>query len=266
MTHTYYHPRDLYVDRVQLWLHINCQDVAGFATFTDAGKVRWHIGSLKNFTGLPKHAKVEAWRPVMPDDFPDTLPEPMRLMEPPQWQSPPEPRSEPEAAESDHGWPYPHIRLGRPGQPPESVEECEARILRFLRTREHFERERPKIERLWPPELVTAAAVVDKMLKAAPTRQLAFLRRDDYADFFCDESDKRPMPARWDPTPRDTSEYEDGRVARWIVPGSGHYFGWRAARPPFSFRQIAEILRVDEDSARKHYRHQCERAFKRATG
>jgi hypothetical protein len=257
---------DLNADGVPLWLRISCESVAGHVAFTPGGNPRWRIGSLENWEKLPRGVHVDAWCPVDPANFPDVLPDPIRLVKSVEWKSPSAPHSEPESAETDYGWPHPHIRLGKPHEAPQSVEECEARILRFMRTRHHFERDRPIVAKAWPDELMQSAAVVDKMLASAPTRRLGFLREDDYADFHHDTSDKRPLPSRWEPTPRDCSEYDDGRVAGWIVSGSGQYFAWRAARPPFSFRQIAEILKCDEETARKFYKHQCERAFKKATG
>lgn len=263
MTASYYSTDYLYAAREPVVLRVQYEDVIGWADFTPAGKPRWRVGSLTSYTELPKDAEVYLWRPINEATWPYQLPEPMEILDP-QWKTPPEPQREPEAAISDEGWPYPGLRLGRPGEAPESLKECEARILRFLRTREHFERERPKIERAWPPELLTASAVVSKMLAAARTGRLGFLRQDDYADFHCDASDKRPLPARWDPTPRDVSEYEDGRVVRWIAPGAAKWLAWRAARPPYSFAQIGELIGVTDEQAKRHYEHQVEMCWRRA--
>ncbi|MEQ8823810.1 MAG: hypothetical protein RIC14_05505 [Filomicrobium sp.] len=269
MTH-YYEVHDLKyldVEGVRLWLRISCEDWLGFVKFTPSSEIKFRIGTPLQSEDLPKHAKVDAWRPVNPETFPDDLPEPMKLQPEVDWKSPPEPpHSPPEPQEPDYGWPYPNIRLGRPGEPPESVLECEARILRCLRTIDALEWEPIKTEKAWPPELLVSAQVLHKLLSASRTGKLGCLKQDDYQDFHIDYSDLRPLPQRWRPTPRDISDVEHGHILSWIPSDAERWFYWRSARPPYSFRQIGEYLNAPEDVIREEYEDVCQKAFEIARG
>lgn len=260
----WYPAREFHVKQVPVVLRIMGEDVVGWAIFTPSGEPRWRVGSLREYTKLPRHACVDAWRPIDEQQWPHPLPEPVKMMEPPDWQSA-TPAHEPVSDDGESWWVNPDIRLGRAHEPPETVRECEARILRYLRTFDAMQIERSRGgSACWPPALLKAAREVEQMLRDARTGRLSFLRDEDYADINDEPQHARSRPAPWRPTPRDVSEYEAGRVPRWIPQGGQRLFAWRASRPPYSWAQIADVLRVPVEMVREDYEYQCERAFEKA--
>lgn len=242
---------------LDVWLTVGERELVGQVRFTQSGKPRYQQRvNRKLLTDLPKQAVVSLWRPIDENVWPYELPEPAVLTVEKVKQAPAV--SEPEEAIAEGpGWPHPGVRLGRPNEAPESVEEVEARLLRALRTK--FQEERPDTtsETLWLRSLMVKAKVRHKELEASPTGVLVGFRKQDYDDFHVDRSDLRPIPVKWCPTPRDVSDYEAGIHTKWL----GHVrkkdrwlFAARAKNPPMSWRQIAEEENEHEIETKRRYR------------
>lgn len=264
----HYRISDLDVASTPVFFLVGDQKVAGFVWFTRAGKPRYRIGSLRNWTELPADVEPGAWWPVDEANWPEPLPDPIRLQPDVDWKSPPEPHSEPEKPQPEGGWPYPNLRLGRAHEPPASPQEAEARILRFLRTAAVLEHDPVIRECAWPKDLMIAANVVAKSLHSARSRKLATLREEDYRDFHLGLTDEqlelRPLLAPWTVTARDVSDYEsDHGPRKWKYPSKA-IFAWRASRPPYSFFQIARELKLTETEVRTRYADACETAYRSA--
>lgn len=268
MTHTYYHPRDLYREGVQVILLVGGQEVDGYVTrFTQAGKPKWRIGLKRGNSHDVPAAKVEAWRPIKPETWPEPLPEPMRMTKEVNWQSPPEPQSEPESGIGEEWWVNPRTRLGTAGEPPVSALECEIRILRCICTQEAMDFEPIKIESCWPKDLEISAKVVAKNLRASRTGMLPGLRREDYSDIHVDTSELDARIARWTSYPRDVSDWENWPKgtgpAFWAAPEDYHLFVLRAQR--YSTGSIARAMRVPEKDIVLAFQVARDKAFRRAT-
>ncbi len=276
--HARYRIADLTLPGLPVWLTVCGQEMRGLLRLTPSGKRIFRVYTDGRHTiDLPKHAYPDLWRPI--GAWPEALPAAAVLTADVDWHSALPPTRTPEPPEPTHGWPYPDIRLGSAGAPPSCTRECEARILRALRTFEVFNPADTLEwhECAWPKDLMISARVVDRevqsaarraKLKGARTFSVPGLRSDDYAYFHLDHTratDARPLPARWLPSPRDVSDYEwKGGPLRWASDGVA-LFELRAAMPQFAFWQIAEALGRDEASIRLLYQEGCELAFERAT-
>lgn len=251
---------------VPVWFTVGDRELAGFAKFTRSGRPVYRVGTLRKSEDLPSHARPSLWRPVDPSTWPDQLPEPATVQADVDWHS--EIRAnlaqiEPTVRDMDR-WPYPHIELGRAGELPKSVEEAEARTLRALRCVDVLYRDPPeRSETAWPHDLMVSAALLKKLLSSSRTGKLPWLRDDDYRDVHIDLSDLSPIPARWVPTRRDLSDVEAGCLSwmRALSRKDQRLFKWRSDLPQWSFRQIAEMTRQDEDDVFKAYKAACERLF-----
>lgn len=203
-----------------------------------------------------RRAKSPAlWRPAPGIVWPDALPAPIehhftaRAMD-----------LTPHPTEADaldpylahDGWPAPGLKLGE-RTPPVSFEECEARILRAFRTEEtraggvRGHRGSGGFCGDIPSDMVRIA------LKAAEAQRLA-------------ESGERSFEAvrsAWSPTRRDNGDWDYAQA--WLRPVSARdrqIVKWRAADPPWSWRQIAEKLRVSKTGVELRYRAAIETACK----
>jgi hypothetical protein len=255
---------------LDVWFSIAGSEVRGYLFLTPSGRPRYRIYVTENgrrhTQDLPRSATPDLWRPAVA--WPEPLPAPAVLTKPVAWQSPPVPQRTAEPPEPVAGWPYPNLRLGRAGTPPKTVQEAEARILRAIRTRWVQERDTDLRgpTALWPKDLMVAAAVVEKNMRASPTRKLAGFRPEDYEQVFVDESDLRARPARWVPEPRDVSDYEwrPNGPLYWPVPWSKHLFSRRSAMPVWTFGQIADDEGLSESEVIEIYAEACQTAFERA--
>jgi len=259
--------RDLTLPGLEVWLTVGLKEVIGYLHLTPAGRSVYRVGTIKRSVDLPKFTKPTSWRPKDERRWPCPLPEPIISQKPVDWGVDGKIAKEsPEGPEPTVGWPYPGLRLGRAGEIPKSVKECEARILRALRAEAVYGRERPRRSAYWPKDLMIASKLIEKGLYSASTGRSGALRDADYADFHIDKTDLRPLPARWEPTPRDVSDYEwhPGGPLSWPTRAGLDVLVPRAALPAFAFWQIAQELRTSEDDAKRLYQHECEEAFRRA--
>ncbi len=176
------------------------------------------------------------WQPLDAAGWPHPLP--AAVMAPPREPGQRSALPEPEPADQTQagdGWPYPHLRLGQ-CVPPSSVDECEARLLRALRTSASRETGSVGLERR-----STCADIPAEYVKIALRYERAeALRRGDY----------RPEPhavrSGWTPLRRDIEDWV--YALGWLdaLPAddpSRRIFRMRAADPPFTFRGIADELR-----------------------
>lgn len=253
------------LEGIPVWFTVGDRELLGFIKFTRSGRPVYRVGTFRKSDDLPSHARPALWRPVDPNVWPEPLPEPATVQIAVEWGKPiPPPRhSEPSVRDMDR-WPYPHIDLGRAGSVPKSVEEAEARTLRALRCVDVIYRDEPeRSETAWPRDLMVSAAMLKKLLSSSRTGKLPWLRDEDYRDVHVDVSDLSPRPARWVPTRRDLSDVEAGCLA-WMNALSKkdrRLFRWRSDLPQWSFQQIAEMTRQDEDDVFKAYKAACVRLF-----
>lgn len=240
------------------------QQVVGCLRLTATAKRRFEI-----FEGGRRYAKIDLrsvslWRPVDILKWPYALPDNAPLTKPFEWPVYPNDTAEVDAAEDGPGWPYPGLHLGRPGEPPQSTQELEARLLRAIRTARVQEYEAVKVDVSWHPELVVASKLVEKQLEASRTRKLAKFRPEDYDDFHIDRSDLSAKPARFNPTPRDVSDYECGIVRTWLAhayPRDRWIFKARSEAPPVPWWAIADEERCQPGDLRRRYRDALMRMF-----
>jgi len=247
-----YDIRDLNRASTMVFFTIEGKEVTGFVRFTPGGKPRYHVGSLRRHDKLPNEVVPEAWRPASPAIW-DTLPLPLKEAPQPAPVTPPRPDLYHE--------PYdPLVRLGRPGEPPESQEEVKARAIRFIWTSEVMEHDPgPKRENLWPRQCNENIIAIERYMRRMGERVPGF-REDDY-DHYHVVTDDRALMDRFKPEPRDVSDYEhkDGprswpRLERGI-------FQWRAARPIYSWGQIAEHLRQPEETVIEAFEVACRKIY-----
>jgi len=202
-----------------------------------------------------------AFRPLDAAAWKHPLPEPLApavsLKRPPA--ATPEPQ---EALDPHHGsddWPYPGLRLGAEGAVPKSREECEARILRAFRTSHS-----------------SAGGFVGHMSSGTcadiPREQVQIALAHCNAERIREElrlGVAQPLNAvrsGWTPTKRDIGDWV--QALQWLNsadPADVHVVELRAADPPWSFRQIAERMRLaSHNTARRWYADAISHAFQSA--
>lgn len=164
-----------------------------------------------------------------------------------------------EALDPHHGsddWPYPGLRLGAEGAVPKSREECEARILRAFRTSHS-----------------SAGGFVGHMSSGTcadiPREQVQIALAHCNAERIREElrlGVAQPLNAvrsGWTPTKRDIGDWV--QALQWLnsaEPRAVHVVELRAADPPWSFRQIAERMRLSShNTARRWYAAAVAHAF-----
>lgn len=267
------------LEGVPVWLHLGGIEIVGQLKITARGRRIYRRCITRTQTeDLPRHVIVSLWRPVDPARWPAPLPEPA-VETPDKPQERPRASGEGEPPQPLDGWPYPNLRLGRGHEPPASIEEAEARLLRAIRTRWTLDDDEQYFRdyRLgyghksadWPGGLLISARLVQKMLENSPTGKLGFLSPSDYADLHVDRSELRPRPARWLPTPRDVTDVESDLIRRWISPLDQEavlMFARRAAMPVFSWAQIGEELKLTRYQAKARYGRHREALFYVARG
>ncbi|MFM2445582.1 MAG: hypothetical protein RI936_29 [Pseudomonadota bacterium] len=161
------------------------------------------------------------WRPYPDVAFPAALPTPLAKPRPRAPLTPDE--APPPPAEGD-GWPHPEIALGLGA--PASLAECEARVLRALRSVEAGPR---------------VGHVVRRTSGDYASEWHAILRRFEDHDA-TDPSHIGPVRALFTPTRRDLADAE--AALGWLFATCDadevYVFRCRAADPAYSFAQIAE--------------------------
>lgn len=267
---------ELFYDTEDLWLTVYDREVKGRVRFTGSGKARFRRYVDRRHTeDIPKHATPTLWRPVDPRTWPYELPEAARLVSevvstPPSHS----PQIPPLHLGNGDFWPHPHIRLGRPGEKPESADESEARYLRAVRTHWMLTKERQIVECLWAKPLLVKSQVVEKVLLAAEKAKasdkekllkwLGF-RPGDENDFHIDTSELKARPVPFKPTPRDISEWELGRWIEWRPTTDAGLIESQAHNPPPSFYELADTLSTTVSAIARRYESAKEELHRRAT-
>lgn len=201
---------------------------------TPAGKVGDRIA---RYAVAADRCAPTRWRPLAGHAWPHPLPEAIadipRSREPGQHSAPSEPEPD-DATQAGDGWPYPWLRLGQ-RVPPVSIEECEARLLRALRT--SASRETGSVGLA---HRSTCADIPSEYVKIALKYERALaINRGDY------KPDMHAVRSGWTPVRRDIEDWS--YALGWLA-----VLAWddlmrdvlemRAADPPFSFRAIAELM------------------------
>ena len=245
----------LTLDGLPVWFTTGGGEVRGHLKTTRKGRRIYRVVLDRvNTVDLPDHATPSLWRPISADAWPEPLPAPAVVMVAPARPVPI--LSEPEAfVESGEGWPYPNVRLGSAGEPPETERELEARILRALRTQDTMPQVIREKTTAWPGALIVRATAVREALRASRNGRLSYLTDADHDDIYIDRSDLEARPARWSPTPRDVSDYAGNilrHAARWsrVQRRIAHR---RSLNPPHSWRQIADLESTDTTRIRQLY-------------
>lgn len=260
---------DLHVESEPVWFETGSGEVRGFLKLIGKNKdrsYRAYVDRTKT-VDLPYHF-VLSWRPVSFETWPEPLPSPSLPMKEREHVIE-QPRAAPERLSDLEWWCHPDFRLGQPGEPPVSLRECEARILRAFRTNDYLSKlDRPGYASAWPGDLMVAARCVAELLKTAKSGKLPFLNGDDYHDIHVDRSDLRALPARWTPTRRDIGDAEPGHAFAWLPKlnkSESAIFHWRTDTPPYSWAQISEFDGRARQVLQRRYKRIIEAAFKRAT-
>lgn len=253
----------LNVEGVPVYFVVGDGEVVGFVKFTRSGRPIYRVGNARQSVDLPRHAAPSLWRPVNCATWPDDLPDPAVQTAPVDWASQPTPHGPPDASVPMDRWPYPDLTLGRVGIAPKTAKEAEARVLRAVRAHDAMYADRPSGANgaAWPKDLLIAAAVVRKLLENSRSGLLASFQPSDYADVHVDKSDLRPLPARWMPTPRDISDMVCLKWMDALRAKERELVMWRAAMPSYSFAQIAEFRKLEEEEIRAQWQAICNRLF-----
>lgn len=206
---------------------------------------------------VPPHGREPCfWRPVEWAPWPEPLPVPIAG---PVYHAPP-PAPEPEAIEPEtDGWPYPGLALGE-RVPPRSLQEAEARVLRGLR-RMDLESEAGIVQRGYATDIPREFYVL--MRRHQMAEDMAEARRLGHPL----ATEIGAVRAAWIPTRRDNGDW-DYALDWWRqLPGWGRrLIQFRAANPPFSWRQIGEREGESHTQSRKRYRTAIEALFRIAAG
>lgn len=249
----------------------------GFARLTGRGiitavaKVNGRKMQFKGST-LPPY-----WRPASFEDWPISLPIPVDERD--LVGAVPEFLADEDALVEE--WPHHGVTLGRGEEPPKSIRETEARILRCIRTAEVLEKERPQQSaNCWPPVLIQASREVAMALRRAISDtpeapfslealdhgERALVRRviknpSDLDDIWIDRSDARPRRVGWNPSPRDVSDYEfDPNPLTWVASDWMPVFRLHAADPPYTWQAIADFFRIPPATLIEDYNAALEQA------
>lgn len=211
--------------------------------------------------GVAAHVRAPMlWQPIAAGQWPDALPDPVRTPPRPPGQHAAPPDAEPEdATQPGDGWPYPGLRLGQ-CTAPVSLEECEARLLRALRTSASRETGHVGLDRR-----ATCSDLIAIALKFAHFE--AIMRGDV-------KPDTEAVRSGWTPLRRDIEDWT--YALEWLrAPGCGgigqDVLMLRAADPPWSFRGAAERLStrrkpITGQAAHAAYWRVVEAAFEGARG
>lgn len=153
------------------------------------------------------------------------------------------------------GWPHPGLplTLGLPA----SLAECEARILRGFRT---------SASRGGGASVGHVSRALCSDIPSELVRKVSF--DAERARVAAGEYDLEAVQSGWTPTKRDLADWDT--ALSWLNAldrRSVRIVALRAANPPFSFRQIAERLRVkSHNGVRAMYAAAMEAAFRAAAG
>lgn len=272
-----YHDLDVSIPRYRIstldvegrivWFTVGDQEALGFLRYTNAGKPRYRLRlGPTHSEDLPKFMWPSLWRPIKPEAWPEPLPEPAWPDRTPKREQGTSSIGE-ARSEGGTGWPYADIRLGQPGEAPETEKECEARFLRMLRTAHVLNREVRRSGSAWPPALIVEARLIEKRLRSSKTGTLPWLSSSDYDDFHIDRSELNARAELWLPTRRDIGDYEAG-INKWLPAADVDawlLFGLRAANPQFSWRQIAEREGMTVEDIHERYDAAVSRLFRNAS-
>lgn len=160
-----------------------------------------------------------------------------------------------DAGMPDDVWPYPGLKLGERGIP-QSLEECEARVLRGFRT----QASRAVSDAGHKPSPYCADIPAEFVKLALRHADIERLQRGEIR-----AEDFEAVRSGWSPTRRDLGDWD--HALAWLAAVSRHQarvIALRAANPVYSWRQIADRLGGSHETARVSYRQALEAMFARA--
>lgn len=203
----------------------------------------------------PSPKSPTAWRPLDVAAWPHPLPAPLD----PSFGPKRPPTATPEAAEAldphigDDGWPYPGLvlTLGTPA----SREECEARVLRAFRTSASA----AGGGAIGHAARTMSADIPKEIILASIRLNEAWWSVHPDADGGVFEA----VRSGWTPNKRDVGDWVTALGwLDYLEPRAVRVISLRAADPPFSFRQIAERIRVSHHvTAKRIYERAIDAAF-----
>ena len=202
--------------------------------------------------GIEEETGWDAWQPPDARHWPSPLPEPLSSqMGAVAWQSPP-PLPEPEdGTEQGDGWPYPGLRLGVL-VPPRHLEECEARLLRAIRTMRS-----PAVA-----GIVGASGYAGDI----PRETIKIILQVAAAERVAEDGDNELAAVRsaWAPTRRDITDWS--YCAEWLNGVSKRarsVLYLRSDDPPPSYTEITRYLGGSPQGMHQLYHSTVERIYRR---
>ncbi len=195
-----------------------------------------------------------AFVPLHPGEWPE-LPEP--LLAPKMAPAPlPELAPPPEPAEVDD-WPYPGLKLGS-CTPPRSLEECEARVLRALRTMDG----QPRV-----------GIAIRSIAADIPSELYYLMRRQQMADDLARlrenrkiDTDLKTVRIAFTLLRRDWSDWDYALDwYRGLSRDSRELIRMRAENPPFTWRQIGRHRKESHETSRRTYEAAIASMYRAAT-
>lgn len=249
------------IDGEPVWLMVGGVELRGSMRTLASGRriYRVRVGGRQT-VDLPAHTPPTSWRPVSPGSWPVPLPAAAAAGSMAALAGGDDDESE---TINDHDWwAEPSIRLGNPKELPETQEEAEARLLRALRTFdyiEHHTRDDLRTGSAWPQPLMVAAECVRRLLEGSRTGQLPWLTRSDYDDVHVDRSRLEARRALWQPTRRDIGDLDAGCLMH--LAGPKRIWEMRSANPPYSWRQIADVMHRHRSGVKPLYQRSVRRSF-----
>ena len=205
--------------------------------------------------GSEDHAKAPRYfTPLNPAAWPYALPSPVETLSPPEPnRQPPEPEDD---TETGDGWPYPGLKLGCL-VPPQSLKECEARLLRAIRTERS-----PAVEGLGLRRHAYSADIPREMAQIAMRFAAAERLRDGD-----DSASHEAVRSAWTPDRRDITDWVYCftwlRGLRWQ---QRMILTLRAIDPPMSYTIIGGFkeIKLHPESVRLVYVGAVEKVYRRA--
>jgi len=269
-----YHIDTLDIEELPVFFVTGAGDMRGFFKFIRGKSVYRLLLPQRRHVDIPKPAY---WRPANPDRWPERLPEPVTLLPHNNHTDGSSLALDLDSDEHQEGdlsrWPYPHIELGWPHEPPKSHEETEARILRAMRTINVIVKPdlRPRTN-AWPHELHVESKNVEKRLRQAMRNsgKLSNFRIWDYDDFHVWSSEAHEtedVKVRWVPTKRDIADADALIQTVWgkaVTKDEWDLFRMRASMKKFTWRDISEIKRASYETVRQRYMRAVDKMFREA--
>lgn len=173
---------------------------------------------LRNYEDLLSFAHPWLWTPLDSEAWPLPLPDPITMLSK---ESLKRHEATGKSYFEDGDQLNTKVHLGRATEAPESLEECEARVWRAIRTGFVLRHQESRIGPMghaknpWPPKLMIEIRALHRWMESSKYNNPLNFRRGDWDDYDIDRSNAQALPARWEPTPRDISDYDTALLERW---------------------------------------------------